>query len=64
MFGRMGFPGPSLDDHLAAQLRGLSQFAMSESEAAEGARNLASFFRLLAEIDRNETERGDEDAGN
>jgi hypothetical protein len=60
----MGFPGPSLDDHLAAQLRGLSQFAMSESEAAEGARNLVSFFRLLAEIDRNETERGDEDAGN
>jgi hypothetical protein len=62
MFGRMGFPGPSLDDHLAAQLRGLSQFAMSESEAAEGARNLESFFRLLAKVDSNEAERGNDHA--
>ena len=57
----MGFPGPPLDDQLAAQLRGLSQFAMSESEADEAARNLVGFVQLLAEIDRNDT--GDEYAG-
>jgi hypothetical protein len=59
----MGFPGPWLDDRLAAQLRGLSQFAMSESEADEAVRNLVGFVRLLAEIDRNGTERGDEHEG-
>jgi hypothetical protein len=46
----MGLPGPSLDDHLAAQLRGLSGLTMSESEAGEAARNLMGFMRLLAEI--------------
>jgi hypothetical protein len=35
---------------------------MSESEAAEGARNLVSFFRLLAKVDSNETERGNDHA--
>jgi hypothetical protein len=60
-FGRMGFPGP-VDDQITARLRVLSQFAMSESEAAEGARNLVSFFRLLAKVDSNETERGNDHA--
>jgi hypothetical protein len=61
-FGRMGFPGP-VDDQITAQLRVLSEFAMSESEADEAVRNLVGFVRLLAEIDRNETERGDDHAG-
>jgi|SRR6516162_552110 len=63
LVGRMGFPGP-VDDQLAAQLRGLDPFAMSASEAAEAARNLVGFVRLLAEIDCNKTEGGEEHAGN
>jgi hypothetical protein len=59
----MGLSGPSLDDHLAAQIRGLSRLTMSESGATEAARNLMGFVRLLAEIDRSKTERGDDDAG-
>jgi len=59
----MGFQEPSLDDQLAAQLGGLSLLAMSQSEADEAARNLVGFVRLLAEIDRNETERGDDRTG-
>jgi hypothetical protein len=48
----MGFSAPSPDDHLAAQLSGLSGLTMGESEAAEAAGNLLGFGRLLAEIDR------------
>jgi hypothetical protein len=59
----MGFQAPPLEDQLAAQLRGLSLLAMSQSEADEAARNLVGFVRLLAEIDRNESERGDDRAG-
>lgn len=55
----MEVPGPSLEDHLVAQVRGL----MSKSEAADAARNLVSFFRLLAKVDSNESERGNDHAG-
>jgi len=47
---------------LAAQLRSLSKFTMSESEAAQAADNLVGFVRLLAEIGGRGAERGDEDA--
>ena len=59
----MEVPGPSLEDHLVAQVRGLSQIDMSKSEAADAARNLVSFFRLLAKVDSNESERGNDHAG-
>jgi len=60
----MGFPRPSLNEHLAAQLGSLSQFFMSDSEAAEAVRNLVGFIRLLADSDRNETEKDNEHADN
>ena len=63
MFGRMAAPGPSPDNHLAAQLRGLSGLTMGESEAVKAARNLVGFVRLLAEIDESKTERSDDHAG-
>jgi hypothetical protein len=63
MFGRMAAPGPSPDNHLAAQLRGLSGLTMGESEAVKAARNLVGFLRLLAEIDQSNTERSDDHAG-
>ena len=48
---------------LAAQLRELSQFAMSELEAAEAVRNLSGFVGLLSEIASTETEGGNDNAG-
>ena len=39
---------------LAAQLRELSQFAMSELEAVEAVRNLSGFVRVLSEIASSE----------
>ena len=48
---------------MVAQVRGLSQIDMSKSEAADAARNLVSFFRLLAKVDSNESERGNDHAG-
>ena len=50
------------DNHLAAQLRDLSGSTLTESEAGQATQNLMGFVRLLAEIDRNETERGDDHA--
>src|SRR5262249_24534479 len=43
----MGFVPPSTGNRLAAQLRSLSKFTMSESEAAQAADNLVGFVRLL-----------------
>ena len=42
---------PALQNCLATQVRDLTGFVMSDSEAAEAARNLAGYVRLLAEID-------------
>jgi hypothetical protein len=51
------------DNHLAVQLRNLSGLTLSESEAGQAARNFVGFVRLLAEIDRSNTERGGDHAG-
>jgi hypothetical protein len=48
----MEVPGPSLEDPLGCA-----------GEAADVARILLSFFRLLAKVDGNETERGNDRAG-
>jgi hypothetical protein len=58
----MGVQKPTSTDQLAAELRRQSTEPMNEADAIEAARNLTGFVRLLAEIDRNEPERGDEDA--
>ena len=54
----MGVQKPTSTDQLAAELRGQSTEPMNEAEVIEAARNLTGFVRLLAEIDRNEPERG------
>jgi hypothetical protein len=59
----MNVRDPTIAD-LTTLLRGRSAGGMSDAEAAEAARNLANFMRLLTEIDRNDSEGGDDDAGN
>ena len=51
---------PSLQNCLAAQVRDLTGSTMSQSEAADAARNLAGYVRLLAEIDSETQKQGSE----
>ena len=49
---------------LARELRVLSGYALAESDAAEAARTLAGFVTLLAQIDAEISEQGNDDESN